>query len=451
MTNAYFFDMDGVLFDSMPNHARAWVQVMNAHHLHFTVRDCYLNEGRTSVDVIRDALEKIGILDASNEEILNIYKEKSDLFRQLGGAQPMPGIADVLKDLWLNGDKIFVVTGSRLKSLFEHLNDVFPVPDNLSPGNANHYFDRDRMITAYDVTHGKPDPEPYLKAWERSGLQKEQCMVIENAPLGVRAGKAAGIFTVAVNTGILTPQDLWQAGADIVLDNMYELLSFIQLKRYIEQHILPFYDTFDSGHNRQHADSVITESLRLLRDLELQKTNETLHSPLNNFSQLSTLNSQLIYAIAAYHDLGLRTDRENHHLHSGSFVRQDKNLRKWFSDEQIETMAQAVEDHRASRKEPPRSIYGCIVAEADRHINPETILRRTVQYSLSHYPGLTKEQHLERVYSHMLEKYADGGYLRLWMHSARNEQGLRDLRAIISDQPRLFSICSTIYDEETHK
>ena len=126
-------------------------------------------------------------------------------------------------------------------------------------------------------------------------------------------------------------------------------------------------------------------------------------------------------------------------------------MRKWFSDEQIETMAQAVEDHRASRKEPPRSIYGCIVAEADRHIEPLDILRRTVQYSLSHYPGLTKEQHLERVYSHMLEKYAEGGYLRLWMHSARNEQGLRDLRDIISDKPRLLSICSTIYDEETHK
>ena len=451
MTNAYFFDMDGVLFDSMPNHARAWEQVMTAHHLHFTVRDCYINEGRTGQDVIREALEENGIFDATDEEIWHIYKEKSDLFHQLGGAQPMPGIAEVLKDLHSEGAQIWVVTGSGQRSLLDHLNEVFPVTGNPSSVTRHPYFDRDRMITAYDVTHGKPDPEPYLKAWERSGLKKDECMVIENAPLGVRAGKAAGIFTVAVNTGVLTRQDLWQAGADIVLEDMYELLSFIQLKRYLEQHILPFYDTFDSGHNRQHADSVISESLRLLRDLELQKTNETLHSPLNNFSQLSTLNSQLVYAIAAYHDLGLRIDRENHHLHSGTFVRQDKNLRKWFSDEQIETMAQAVEDHRASRKEPPRSIYGCIVAEADRHIEPLDILRRTVQYSLSHYPGLTKEQHLERVYSHMLEKYAEGGYLRLWMHSARNEQGLRDLRAVISDKPRLFRICSTIYDEETHK
>ena len=451
MTQAYFFDMDGVLFDSMPNHARAWEQVMTAHHLHFTARDCYINEGRTGQDVIREALEKNGIFDATDEEIWHIYKEKSDLFHQLGGAQPMPGIAQVLKDLHSEGAQIWVVTGSGQHSLLDHLNEVFPVTGHPSPVTSNQYFSRERMITAYDVTHGKPDPEPYLKAWERCGLPKEQCMVIENAPLGVRAGKAAGIFTVAVNTGVLTRQDLWQAGADIVLDNMYELLSFIQLKRYLEQHILPFYDTFDRGHNRLHADSVITESLRLLRDLELQKTNETLHSPLNNFSQLSTLNSQLIYAIAAYHDLGLRIDRENHHLHSGTFVRQDKNLRKWFSDEQIEIMAQAVEDHRASRKEPPRSIYGCIVAEADRHIEPLDILRRTIQFGMKHYPGLSKEEHLERVYSHMLEKYADGGYLRLWMHSERNERGLTELRRIIHDKPLISRIFSDLYDKETHE
>ena len=431
---AYFFDMDGVLFDSMPNHAKAWEQVMTRHHLHFTVRDCYINEGRTGQDVIREALEKNGIFDATDEEIWHIYKEKSDLFHELGGAEPMPGMAQVLQYLQSQGAQIWIVTGSGQKTLFDHLSDVFPG-----------IFTRERMITAYDVTHGKPNPEPYLKAWERSGLRKEECMVIENAPLGVRAGKAAGLFTVAVNTGVLTRQDLWQAGADIVLDDMYQLLSFMQLKYYIDEAVLPWYDTFDRGHNRLHADKVIAESLNLLRDLELS----TLHSPLSTFnSPLSTLNCLMVYAIAAYHDLGLRIDREHHHLHSGTFIREDKELLRWFTSEQIETMAQAAEDHRANRKEPPRSQYGCIVAEADRDIDPVTILRRTVQFGMKHYPELSKEEHIKRAYEHMLEKYADGGYLHLWMHSARNERGLSELRSIIHDRQRLTNICSQLYDEE---
>ena len=219
------------------------------------------------------------------------------------------------------------------------------------------------------------------------------------------------------------------------------------MKRYIDRSVLPWYDTFDRGHNRQHAHHVITESLNLCRDFQLSTS---LHSPLStlHFSQLSTLNSQLVYAIAAYHDLGLRIDREHHHLHSGTFIREDKMLRRWFTEEQIETMAQAVEDHRASRKEPPRSIYGCIVAEADRDIDPVTILRRTVQFGMKHYPELSKEEHLQRAYDHMLEKYAEGGYLRLWMHSKRNERGLSELRSIIHDRERLMNLCSRLYDEE---
>ena len=459
MTNAYFFDMDGVLFDSMPNHAKAWEQVMNSHHLHFTARDCYINEGRTGQDVIREALEQNGILDATDEEIWHIYNEKCDLFHKLGGAPPMPGMSQVLRYLHSTDAQIWVVTGSGQRTLLDHLNEVFPVtarplPQGEKKEEGGLYFSRNRMITAYDVTHGKPDAEPYLKAWERSGLKKEECMVIENAPLGVRAGKAAGLFTVAVNTGILTPQDLWQAGADIVLNDMYELLSFVQLKHYIDLNILPYYDTFDRGHNRQHADKVIAESLTLCRDLELQPS--TLHGLADSSGQGGDMNSQpsalnplMVYAVAAYHDLGLRIDREHHHLNSGKYIREDKELLRWFSPEQIETMAQAAEDHRASRKEPPRSIYGCIVAEADRDIDPVTILRRTVQFSLRHYPGYTKEQHLQRAYDHMLEKYAEGGYLHLWMHSTRNEQGLADLRRIIHNKDQLLQLCSQLYDEET--
>ena len=212
---AYFFDMDGVLFDSMPHHAIAWEEVMKKHGLSFTARDCYIYEGRTGESVIREAMWKARNRDATPDEIEQIYTEKSAYFHQLGETYPIPNVADVLQHVQSCGHQIWVVTGSGQRTLIDSLHAVFP-----------NIFQRDRMITAFDVTHGKPDPEPYLKAWERSGLPKEKCFVIENAPLGIRAGKAAGLTVYAVNTGILTREDLAQA--DQVFDSMTELLMFLK-------------------------------------------------------------------------------------------------------------------------------------------------------------------------------------------------------------------------------
>ena len=216
---AYFFDMDGVLFNSMPHHAIAWEEVMNEHDLSFTAYDCYLNEGRTGESVIREAMWKARNRDATPDEIKQIYTEKSERFnllaQQAGGTVVIDGVAEVLRYVQSTGSQIWVVTGSGMRSLLDNLNNALPP-----------VFQRDRMITAFDVTHGKPDPEPYLKAWERSGLKKEQCFVIENAPLGIRAGKAAGLTVYAVNTGILTREDLAQA--DQVFDSMAELLEFLR-------------------------------------------------------------------------------------------------------------------------------------------------------------------------------------------------------------------------------
>lgn len=218
---AYFFDMDGVLFDSMPNHALAWEEVMRQYDLPFTAYDCYLNEGRTGESVIREAMWKARNREATPDEIKTIYAEKSALFntlaQQSGGTPTIPNVAEVLRYIASCGDQIWVVTGSGMRSLIDNLNTVLPP-----------MFQQDRMITAFDVVKGKPDPEPYLKAWERSGLPKEQCFVIENAPLGVRSGKAAGLTVYAVNTGILTREDLLQAGADQVFDSMTELLEFLR-------------------------------------------------------------------------------------------------------------------------------------------------------------------------------------------------------------------------------
>ena len=214
---AYFFDMDGVLFDSMPRHAIAWEEVMKRHGLPFTAYDCYINEGRTGESVIREAFQNALGRDATPDEVKTIYAEKSAYYHQLlkTTTPTIPGVADVLRYVKNSGSQIWVVTGSGMRTLLDSLNTVFPS-----------VFQRDRMITAFDVTRGKPDPEPYLKAWERSGLEKEQCFVIENAPLGIRSGKAAGLTVYAVNTGILTREDLAQA--DQVFDSMTELLDFLR-------------------------------------------------------------------------------------------------------------------------------------------------------------------------------------------------------------------------------
>lgn len=219
LAKAYFFDMDGVLFDSMPRHAIAWEEVMKIHGLPFTAYDCYVNEGRTGESVIREAFQKALGRDATQEEVKTIYAEKSAYYHQLlqTTTPTIPGVADVLQFVKEQGHQIWVVTGSGMRTLLDSLNEVFPA-----------IFQQDQMITAFDVTQGKPHPEPYLKAWERSGLPKEQCLVIENAPLGVRSGKAAGLTVYAVNTGILKREDLLQAGADIVFDSMHELLQFLQ-------------------------------------------------------------------------------------------------------------------------------------------------------------------------------------------------------------------------------
>ena len=199
------------------------------------------------------------------------------------------------------------------------------------------------------------------------------------------------------------------------------------LKQYIEQTILPQYDAFDGGHRRDHAQTVIDESLKLARE----------HGA----------DEQMAYTIAAYHDLGLRYDRETHHIHSGKILLADERLGEWFTEEQLLVMRDAVEDHRASSKNPPRTLYGAIVAEADRQIDPETVIRRTMAYSRKLLPEASFETLYQRSYEHLLEKYAEGGYMRLWLNSERNVQGLANLRAIIHDEPRLRALCREWYDK----
>lgn len=214
---AFFFDMDGVLFDSMPLHAIAWEQTMTRHQLPFSAYDTYRNEGRTGESIVREAIRQYQHREPTPQEVQQIYTEKGNLFHALGNTPPIEDVNEVLQFLQAQHCQLWIVTGSAQQSLFDKLNDCFP-----------QVFEREHMITAWEVTHGKPDPEPYRKAWERCGLSKDQCCVVENAPLGVQSGKAAGLTVYAVNTGILHPEDLRAAGADEVFDNMHQLLHFLQ-------------------------------------------------------------------------------------------------------------------------------------------------------------------------------------------------------------------------------
>ena len=201
------------------------------------------------------------------------------------------------------------------------------------------------------------------------------------------------------------------------------------LHSYVEAEILPRYDAFDKAHRRPHVERVIRDALAL--------------------AVFYPVDREMVYAAAAFHDTGLCAGRETHHLVSGRIIREDPCLPRWFSPAQIETVAQAAEDHRASLGHAPRSLYGRIIAEADRQIEPETIIRRTVQYGLAHYPELGREEHWRRTLEHLHEKYAEGGYLRLWIPESPNAGRLAELRRIIADEERLRILFEQLFDAET--
>ena len=200
------------------------------------------------------------------------------------------------------------------------------------------------------------------------------------------------------------------------------------LQEYIAQHIMPRYEAFDKAHNLTHVTDVIERSMTLAKQYGVD--------------------ADIAYTIAAYHDLGLCEGRERHHIVSGEIVTNDSMLPQWFTPEQVTIIKEAVEDHRASNNQAPRSIYGCIVAEADRLIDPDTTLRRTVQYGLKHLDTDNREVHYERFCNHLQEKYAEGGYLRLWLPQSDNKVRLDELRAIIANHEELRRRFDQIFDEE---
>ena len=202
-----------------------------------------------------------------------------------------------------------------------------------------------------------------------------------------------------------------------------------ELVAHIEAHLLPRYEAYDAAHRRDHVEGVIERSMALAVHYDVDPN--------------------MVYAIAAWHDIGLCEGRELHHISSGRMLVEDDAMKRWFSNEQLHTMREAVEDHRASSSHPPRTIYGAIVAEADRQIVPEVVMLRTVQYGLAHYPTLSREEHWQRFVGHLHEKYDHGGYLKLYIPHSDNATRLAELRAIIAQPDLLRSHFESIFERLT--
>lgn len=201
----------------------------------------------------------------------------------------------------------------------------------------------------------------------------------------------------------------------------------LEIMSFVEKDILPRYNAFGKSHGLQHVQHVISNSLELV--------------------PLTGADINMVYVIAAYHDLGMEGPRAIHHITSGKILQADARLKKWFSPEQIKIMKEAVEDHRASSSRQPRSIYGKIVAEADRDLDPETVFTRAIQYGLENYPEKGEEEQWKRFAAHMEEKYSINGYIKLWIPGSPNAKRLRTIQNIIEDKDKLHEIFNRIYKQ----
>lgn len=212
---AVLFDMDGVLYDSMPLHAIAWVESMKQFGIHMTSADAYATEGARGIDTIRTMVKKQKGEDISLDEAQKMYDVKTEIFHTLPTAAIFPGVRETMQKIKEAGMQIGVVTGSGQRPLIMRLLSDF-----------GDFLDEAHIVTAYDVERGKPNPDPYLAGLQKAGnLKPNEGIVVENAPLGVQAGVAAGIFTVAVNSGPLPDEELTDKGCNLLYHKMTEFCN----------------------------------------------------------------------------------------------------------------------------------------------------------------------------------------------------------------------------------
>ena len=324
--------------------------------------------------------------------------------------RPYEGIPDLLAALKAQGHQLAVASNKYQAATEKIVNHFFPGVFDVILGEREGIERKPNPQIVHDILH--------------SLNIKHSTLYVGDSLVDRDTAKNSNVPFVACSWGFVSREALIENGVGRIVDKPEELL----LDVYIQDTILPQYDAFDGGHKRDHAETVIMESLKLARTYDADET--------------------MAYVIAAYHDLGLKFDREKHHIHSGEILMADEHLRQWFTEENLMTMRDAVEDHRASGKNPPRTIYGAIVAEADRQIDPLTVVRRTMAYSLKLLPDADFETLFQRTLEHLHEKYAEGGYLKLWLNSDRNVQGLAALRTIIHDEQELRRLCREWFDKK---
>lgn len=414
------FDFDGTLVDSAP---------LIVSTMHATIGVLGL-EPRTDEEcraVIGLRLEEIpAALFPSEQNISKIfastYRHLFDELKDDVGIVCFPGVVETLKLLHVNGYRMAIASSRSHRSLVEYV-------DCLGLGA---YFSM--IVGGDDVEHGKPSADPVVKILEHCGWTARETLTVGDAPFDILMGDAAHTLTCAVTYGNGTEVELLAASPTFVISSFKSLWPMVKgvsydLIRYVEHYILPKYDNFDKAHRRDHVQMVISQSLRLAENMP-------------------EADVDMVYVIAAFHDLGLANGRDRHHIDSGKILETDEFLRSHFTPEQILVMKEAVEDHRASGKTMPRSPYGMIVADADRFIDTETIIRRTVQYGLADYPELDRAGHFERTVHHLNDKYGPEGYLKVWLPWSDNAKRLKCLHAIIADRVKLEAIFNRIFDEE---
>ncbi len=201
----------------------------------------------------------------------------------------------------------------------------------------------------------------------------------------------------------------------------------LEIMNFVERDILPRYNAFGHSHGIVHVQRVIRNALALV--------------------PATGADIDMVYVIAAYHDLGMEGPRAIHHITGGKILAADARLRRWFSAEQLRVMKEAVEDHRASASHAPRSVYGMIVAEADRDLEPQVVFSRTIEYGLENYRELDRQAQWERFASHMDSKYGANGYIKLWIPNSPNEKRIKTLRDIIADKASLHQVFDELFDK----
>ena len=334
--------------------------------------------------------------------------------------RPYEGIPELLASLKAQGHHLAVASNKYQAATEKIVNHFFPGIFDVVLGEREGIERKPDPQIVYDILSAL---NPQQGNFSHLSTLHSQPIYIGDSLVDRDTAANAKVPFVACSWGFVPREKLVEAGVSRIIDKPADLALDI----YIQQSILPQYDAFDGGHKRDHAETVICESLKLARANNADET--------------------MAYVIAAYHDLGLKFDREHHHIHSGEILMKDDTLKHWFTSEQLLIMRDAVEDHRASASRPPRTIYGAIVAEADRQIDPITVIHRTMAYSRKLFPDADFETLYQRSLAHLQEKYAEGGYMKLWLNSERNVQGLASLRSLIKDETHLRALCSSLFDQ----